>query len=214
MRTITQSSELLLPSSDEEGLALVLLCELAARTCYDSVSRMTPDSHRTLIPSLIASGHESPLEMGDLVYKLVTSRDVMAEITRHRHASFSVQSQRYVTPEKGGDIAFIEPLRILHGEDFDPEWFYAMEDAEEHYFTLLDAGWKREDARKALPNSTATELVMKMNFREARHFFKLRTGKRAYPETRELALTMLSQAKERIPLIFDDIRKERTDTGE
>lgn len=114
--------------------------------------------------------------------ELVTSRDVMAEITRHRLASFCIESQRYVCLT--GDIAFIEPECHKSGDTASAIWRIAMGEAERTYHKLLECGWLPQDARKVLPNSTATRIVMKANLREWRHIFALRTGPAAYPEIR------------------------------
>ena len=83
-----------------------------------------------------------------------------------------------------------------------------MEEAERNYFALLDAGARPEEARGVLPNALKTELVMTMDIREWRHFFRLRTAGRAHPQMRELACMILAGFKERIPVLFDDITQE------
>ena len=99
--------------------------------------------------------------------ELVTSRDVMAELTRHRLASFCIESQRYVC--MNGEIAFILPRFYRKSDEASEFWEFCMSDAEQSYHFLLEKGLKPEDARKILPNSTATHIVMKANIREWRH---------------------------------------------
>lgn len=106
----------------------------------------------------------------------------MAEITRHRLASFAIESQRYVCLT--GDIAFIEPECHEAGDTASAIWRIAIGEAERTYHKLLECGWLPQNARKVLPNSTATKIVMKANLREWRHIFVLRTGPAAYPEIR------------------------------
>lgn len=108
----------------------------------------------------------------------------MAEITRHRLASFAIESQRYVC--MSGQIAFIQPLFYSPGDTDSEFWQRCMEADERAYHDLLNAGCKPEDARKVLPNSTATKIIMKANLREWRHIFGLRMSKAAYPEMRFL----------------------------
>ena len=108
----------------------------------------------------------------------------MAEITRHRLASFAIESQRYVN--LSGDIAFIRPLFYKDGDRATDFWLECMKDAEESYHFMQECGLLPEDARKVLPNSTATRIVMKANLREWRHVFGLRMSKAAYPEMRML----------------------------
>ncbi len=190
------------------------MVEYAGRMCYNSTDKMglTADSSNEFTKKLIKNGHDSPLEFLDIVFNIVTSRDVLAELTRHRIASYAVQSQRYVTPETGEDknIAFIKPEFYLQfdGIHYDRRtniWVNACRVSEEMYYEMLKAGTKKEDARKVLNNSVATELVMKMNARELRHFFSLRTSKAAYPEMRRLAAMMLYEAQ-KIPVIFDEFK--------
>ena len=70
---------------------------------------------------------------------------------------------------------------------------------------LLEAGATPQEARSILPNSLKTELVMTMNLREWRHFFKLRVAKASHPQMREIAIPLLNKFKEMIPVVFDDI---------
>ena len=114
----------------------------------------------------------------------------MAEITRHRLASFAIESQRYVC--MNGDIAFIEPLFYSPGDNDSEFWRSRMEEAEKSYHELLKGGCKPEDARKVLPNSTATRIIMKTNLREWRLIFALRTSNAAYPEMRALMRSRLT----------------------
>ena len=116
---------------------------------------------------LIRRGHLSPLEFADMTVELVTSRDVMAELTRHRLTSFCIESQRYVLQK--GEIAFIQPLFYKEGDVPSKIWRDQMAESEAAYHQLLSAGLLPEDARKVLPNSTATRIVMKANLREWLH---------------------------------------------
>ena len=140
------------------------------------------------------------MEFGDIMYGITTSRDVMAELTRHRLASFAIESQRYVNESKGeGGIKFIRPLFY---KEFDPyysynimqdksyeasrKWDDAMELAEDAYNQLIDMGMKNQDARKVLPNSTACKIIMKVNLRELLHIYDLRSSPAAYPEMKRM----------------------------
>lgn len=87
-----------------------------------------------------------------------------------------------------------------------------MMNAESHYFDLLRSGWQPQQARMVLPMSIKTEIVMKCNLREWRHFFKLRCSTAAHPDIRVLALDLLKQMHEQIPVIFDDLYKEFYDS--
>lgn len=87
-------------------------------------------------------------------------------------------------------------------------WEAAMEDAEIAYKFLISKGKSAQQAREVLPNSTACRIIMKANLREWRHFFTLRCAKTAYPAMRDLAKTMLIQAHDAVPAVFDDLYDE------
>ena len=86
-------------------------------------------------------------------------------------------------------------------------WQDTMANIENDYFNLLNEGWTPEQARSILPNSIKTEIVMTMNLREWRHFFKMRCDKAAHPQMRQIANMILDTFKEKIPVIFNDIEK-------
>lgn len=197
MRIIDQKVTVLYPGTVAEGVNELKRIEAAGRNCWRSEGKTTCNSYRDFIQNLIKRGHESPLEFGSIMFEIVTSRDVMAEITRHRVASFAIQSQRYVDESKTGDIEFIRPLFYKENPD-NPDCAYAdkqfaasmiwrdqMENIEQSYKSMRALGIRNEDARKVLPNSTATRIVMKVNLRELLHIYALRSSNAAYPEMRE-----------------------------
>lgn len=200
MRIIDQSVEVIRPRTLEDGIDRFRCIEIAGRNCWRSEEKITEDSYRRFLETLRTKCHESPMEFGDIMYGITTSRDVMAELTRHRLASFAIESQRYVNESKGeGGIKFIRPLFY---KEFDPyysynimqdkayeasrKWDDAMELAEDAYNQLIDMGMKNQDARKVLPNSTSCKIIMKVNLRELLHIYDLRSSPAAYPEMREL----------------------------
>ena len=201
MRIIEQSVKVLFPRSLDQGIEELKDIEFAGRNCWRSEGRISEDSYKTFIENLRKRGHESPVEFGFIKLSLITSRDVMAELTRHRLVSFAIESQRYVNESKGdGGIKFIKPLFYV---PFDPyyeykadeqsvcyqasrKWEDAMELAEDAYNQMIDMGMKNQDARKVLPNSTACQIVMACNLRELLHIYELRSSPAAYPEMREL----------------------------
>lgn len=200
MRIIDQSVEVIRPRTLDEGIDRFRCIEIAGRNCWRSEEKITEDSYRRFLETLRTKCHESPMEFGDIMYGITTSRDVMAELTRHRLASFAIESQRYVNESKGeGGIKFIRPLFY---KEFDPyysynimqdkayeasrKWDDAMELAEDAYNQLIDMGMKNQDARKVLPNSTSCKIIMKVNLRELLHIYDLRSSPAAYPEMKEL----------------------------
>lgn len=193
MRIGKQKVELLNPQSYEE---LTEKIEIAGRVCYQSEPKGDPEK---FIRMIIKRGHESVLEHGSLTFKVRTNRAIANEIVRHRLASYSQESTRYV---KYDDIEFIPGDRLggSYAEDM-------MTRIEEAYIFLIGQEFKPEEARDILPNATATTLVMTMNFRELRHFLKLRLDKAAHPQIRELAGMILEILKEKYPVFVEDIEK-------
>ena len=209
---ITQQSVKLLKPEPGQGESMLKMCEFAARNCYASQDKMTADSWYRFIQNLIARGHEAPLEFGSMIFDITTSRAVLAEITRHRLASFCVESQRYIQEAKSGNITFIQPewadLDAPEGslyKQMTSAWLNAMHVAEDTYKNLILSGATPEEAREVLPNSTACRIIMKANLREWRSIFKLRCSKAAYPQMRALALQMLTLANKEIPVVFADL---------
>lgn len=212
MKMIDQSVRILYPDSADEGLKAMRRIEYAGRNCYRTQDKITSDSYIGFTERLAQRGHTAPLEFADVMIEITTSRDVMAEITRHRHASFCIQSQRYVTENKTGDIFFIKPLFYIpkDGDKTDAkrwcasrEWEAAMSDAEKAYaFLKHDCSMPSEDARKVLPNSTATVIVMKCNVRELLHILNLRSSSAAYPEMREMIRLLEEQLEQIMPHVL------------
>lgn len=199
MKIIDQSVRVVYPGTLEEGLGELKRIEVAGRNCWRSEGKISDNSYLAFIENLRKRGHESPLEFGSIMLDIITSRDVLAEITRHRLASFAVESQRYVNESKeDGGIKYIRPMFY---KDFNPyynykscdnvyeasrKWDDAMQLSEDAYNQLIEIGMKNQDARKVLPNSTACRIMMKVNLRELLHIYALRSSPAAYPEMREL----------------------------
>ena len=216
MKIIDQSVEVIYPRTLGQGVRELQDIEEAGRNCYDSLKRSTDTSYGPFVRNLLLNGHESPVEFGYIKFKIVTSRDVMAELTRHRIASFCIRSQRYVDESEYGDIEFIKPLFYKDRPD-DPfhayddvrfaasmTWQDTMENIEQAYKHLRDIGMRNEDARKVLPNSTATTIYMACNFRELLHIYKLRSAKSAYPEIRECMRLLKIEVDKILPGFLPD----------
>ena len=213
MKIIEQTHEIL--SLPDQGLELL---ERAGRTCYKSEDKITPDSAERFVEMLVRRGHHAMIEFGDIIVKLVTNRGVTHELVRHRHCSFAQESTRYVKYD--GQMEFIKPVwckNHLLGTwseqapvppDAPPAeqlWLTAMGRAEADYKTLLNAGWKAQQAREILPNSLKTEIVMKANIREWRHVFALRCAKASHPQMIELMRPLLKEVQKKVPIVFDDL---------
>lgn len=199
-----------------DGIEMLKNIEIAGRICYKSEDKITENSSTEFVKRLILSGHESVLEHQSFSVKLVVDRGVSHEIVRHRIASFSQESTRYCNYGKDEHITFIIPC-WFKGEDKEsigkeiggPTWYYSMEQVEEDYnFLVKECNWKPQQARSILPNSLKTEIVVTANLREWRTIFKQRTAKAAHPQMREIMCPLLSELKQIIPVIFDDIKGE------
>lgn len=193
-----------------DGDEILKRIERAGRTCYKSEDKITPESARVFAAHIIKLGHESVLEHEKATVRIVCDRGISHEIVRHRIASYSQESTRYCNYSKdkfSNQITFVEPCfwgsRDQH-EKFSV-WKAAMEAAESSYFQLISLGSTPQEARSVLPNSLKTEIVVTMNMREWRHFFRLRTSTAAHPQMVEIAKPMLAEFKIKIPVIFDDI---------
>ena len=195
MKLIDQSCEII----TEPLLKNLKIIEQAGRTCYDSHDKITFDSYINFIKTLIKSGHHSVLEHSLYTIKFVTSRAMMAELTRHRLCAFSVQSQRYV---KYNDMQIIKP----HGYNSWPiaiKQRYAdlMQNIETYYQFMTAHGVHQQISRGILPQDMATTIIMSCNMRELMHIIKLRTSKAAHPQMRDLITQMLQQLSFSLNLI-------------
>ena len=179
---------------------LITYTPTASGICCDAAAVCTnsKNGYRSLQHSL-ASGHESVLEHAVFTFRVEgLSRAALAQLTRHRLASFSVQSQRYVRI-RGIDLVMPESIR---NSDFYVEAGSLLEDVMNLYQRMVDAGIPCEDARYITPQAVPTALIVTMNARELRHFFKLRCCNRAQWEIRQMADDMLRLCRKAAPEIF------------
>jgi thymidylate synthase (FAD) len=150
----------------------------------------------------------SVLEHEAVSVRIICDRGVSHEIVRHRIASYSQESTRYCNYSKGkfgGEICVIRPCFWQQDSEQYAIWQHAMQCAEDAYNALVAKGAQPQHARSVLPNSLKTEIVVSMNLREWRHFFELRTAPASHPQMREIAMPMLAEFKQRIPVIFDEL---------
>lgn len=196
---------------DFDGQKVLQKIEAAARTCYKSEGKIQEGSAAKLVAGLIKSGHEAMLEHASVTVKFVVDRGISHELVRHRLASFAQESTRYCNYSKddfGSEITFIIPDYLEYKSEGWNIWKESMKQAEDAYFKMLDFGLSPQQARAVLPNSLKTEVVMTANLREWRYFFKLRalgtTGK-PHPQMLEVAVPLLEDMKNLIPVVFDDL---------
>lgn len=179
------------------------LIEYAGRVCYRSKSKGDPAS---FIQARIRDGHESIIEHASATFEISgISRACSHQLVRHRLASYSQESQRYVSMD---NPEWVLPPSIMKDEEALKIWEQFAEKVKEAYRALRARGIAKEDARFVLPNATATRIVVTMNFRELRHFFRVRISPQAQWEIRELAVRMLEIIYPHAPAVFGDLREE------
>lgn len=186
-----------------------LAAALGARLCYSdtdiaSLEEQLAPRAQALVGRLMSYGHFSPIEHASFTFGVEgVSRALLAQLTRHRIASFSVQSQRYVASEAGFDYVLPPAVRAL-GAEAVAEYEKQMETIHGFYAHWLQAGLAAEDARFVLPNAAQTRILFTMNARELRHFLSLRCCMRAQWEIRRLAWAMLGILRREAPALFAD----------
>ncbi len=187
------------------GEIILKRIEECGRTCYQSQGKISKDdtSARRFAANIIRRGHESVLEHCSFTVRFIVDRAIANEIIRHRIASFSQESTRYVNYSDEGPT-FVKPNFFKTKED-EQLWRDTMASLAQTYKTMIEHGMTPQEARCVLPNSLKTELIMTANIREWRHFLKLRTAPAAHPQMRQVACQLLDMCKEKIPVLFDDI---------
>lgn len=177
----------------------------AGHICYagigidDLKKKVSPEYAKKLIKALIESGHESPLEHSSFTFAIEgVSRALTHQLVRHRIASFSQQSQRYV---KEGGFDFIVPPKIKSDKEAYKKFLDAIEYSRKAYDEMLKIA-PAEDARFLLPNACETRIIVTMNARSLYNFFARRCCTRAQWEIRELADKMLFLCREIAPDLF------------
>jgi thymidylate synthase (FAD) len=215
MKIVKQSFEVLSPVCAYSGdwrvdsfIREAKLIETAGRTAYKSEDRITTDSYDKFIRGLIAHGHEAVIEFGSMTVRFITDRGVSHELVRHRICSFVQESTRYCNYSQarfGNAITVIRPSTWEEMSDIARDnWNSAMGDAESGYLAMLEHGATPQQARSVLPNSLKTEVVVRANFREWRHIFRLRAiSKAVHPDMRALMLPLYRECRTLLPCMFD-----------
>jgi thymidylate synthase (FAD) len=186
-----------------------LLCGTAASTTIKSgkpseiLEKMDSETAKQKIRKVTGYGHASVIEHASFTFSVEdVSRAMTHQLVRHRIASYSQQSQRYVTYDTLEK--YVTPPSINGNAQARKTFNDALENVSETYGKLLKMGIPKEDARFILPNAAKTNIIVTMNARELRHFFNLRCCARAQWEIREVAVEMLKQAKKATPILFEN----------
>lgn len=183
----------------------------ACRTCYSAdgaveiFKNITSDNEKklNLIKRIISSGHYSTIEHIQLTFAINNiSRAATHQLVRHRHASFSQKSQRYV---KEADFDYIIPSAIERKPELLEKFTKHMESVSKLYADFIEAGIKKEDARAILPNATASSIVCSLNLRELIHLANLRLCTRAQAEIRSCVSKMCKLVIEKEPWLSEHL---------
>ena len=185
--------------------------EQAGRTCYKSEGNVKKNSAEEFVRMIISNGHESVLEHGLLSVKLTTNRAIANELVRHRIASYSQESTRYVNYGKRNGFSFISQNYSKISEEnkntVKDILSQTMEIIEESYDLIFKLTKSTDIARDILPLGLSSDISVSMNLRSWRHFFKLRLEKVAHPMIRDLARKILDMFREKgYSIFFEDVK--------
>ena len=179
------------------------LLEHAGRVCYRSAGRGDPGR---FLRARVREGHESIIEHATATFEISgISRACSHQLVRHRVASYSQESQRYVSMS---DPEWVLPPAVEGDPKARAIWDGFAEEVKTTYQALRELGVRKEDARFALPNAAATRIVVTMNFRELLHVFRIRISPAAQWEIRAACVCMLELISPHAPSVFGDLRAE------
>jgi thymidylate synthase (FAD) len=206
--------------------------EAAARISHRSEDGQTTDTAERFVRAVVLQhGDWSVVEHVSASVEFVVDRGITHEIVRHRIASYTQESTRFVNYVKKLPPSFIYPKpdvacpQCLVGEEvrkrdslggnwghdnllkcqYDTAWLRAIAEVEETYKNLLAKGWRPQEARSIFPNALASKILMTCNLRSWRHFFLMRTSKEAHPQMRQVAIPLLADFQRLVPVLFEDI---------
>lgn len=186
-----------------DGVAMLKRIELYGRTCYQSESENNADTAILFVKKLIENGHESVLEHEKITVKIICDRGISHELVRHRLASYTQESTRYVDYN---NIEVIEPSGMSGKAR--SVWEQSMQKCEDDYKTLRELKVPKQIARSVLPTCLKTEVVMTANLRDWRHILALRASRKAHPDMQTIAYMILDKFRLFIPVVFDGIGGE------
>lgn len=195
-----------------DGKDIMKKIEKACRTCYRSEGSITEESYKRLLNNCITRGHESVLEHEKITVRMCVDIGVYKDLTRHRVASFSIESTRYCNYGKDkfeNEIKFIKPCNIEENTELYKKWKETLQIIEKEYLEMAELGATPDQMRMILPHSTSAEVVMTANIREWKHVLELRTTKFVHPSVRQVMIPLLLLFKKEMPEIFDKIEYDQ-----
>lgn len=192
------------------GYEITKVLEQVARTCYKSHDKITDDgvSAIKLLRALAAAGHGAMFEHYSITMSYVSNIAAYKDLTRHRPASYAIESTRWCNYSKGkfgNEIKFLDPIEIPKDSLKYQVWLNAMQQAEDNYITLASMGAKPDELSLLLPQSTAAEFNITANLREWEHIFNLRAVGHSRPCVKQIMIPTLKLFHSKIPVIFDAV---------
>jgi len=186
------------------------LIEHAGRICYRSQGGGTPKATARFIRQRVEEGHESIIEHSSASFEISgISRSCSHQLVRHRLASYSQESQRYVDMS---DPEWVIPPDIAADPEALAIWEASLSQTQQAYQQLRARGIRKEDARFLLPNAAATRLIMTANYRELLHLFRIRISPQAQWEICQVAIRMLEAVYAQAPNVFGSVREQLRQT--
>ena len=192
-----------------EPLRIMRNIEKACRTCYRSEDKISDDSYKNLLKNCINRGHESVLEHEKITIRMICDIGVYKDLTRHRIASFSIESTRYCNYSKDkfdNQVGFIQPCNIDVGTDEYAHWLNVMNIINNTYNEMSRIGCTPDQMRMILPHSTAAKVTMTANIREWKHILELRATKYAHPSVQQVMIPLLRYFQQTMPEIFNSVK--------
>lgn len=191
-----------------DGKTIMKRIEKACRICYRSEGSITEDSYKKLLTNCINRGHESVLEHEKITVRLVCDIGAYKDLTRHRFASWSIESTRYCNYGKDkfdNELKFIDPCNMEKDSELYNHWEKAMEAIEKEYLAMSNEGATVDQLRLLLSHSAAATLTMTANIREWKHILSLRASKESHPSIQQLMIPILLLFKKEMPEIFESV---------
>lgn len=213
------------------GKDLLRKIEALGRISHRTEEAQTLDSFDRFIRThVLGHGDWSIVEHANVTVEMVVDRGVQQELTRHRLASYTIESTRFVNYEKRMKPSFIYPqVGIIcpicedgdeptindgenwkHGEDlciYRPSWLNAIDSCESEYMSLIkNDGWRPQEARSVFPLALSSKIAITCNLRNWRHLFIMRTTTETHPQFRQVFIPLLQEFQDNIPILFEDIQ--------
>jgi len=221
-----------------EALARIEWCARISHRSEDAADSSDSDKTKRFIKSVVIEhGDWSVVEHVSASVDMLVDRGITHELVRHRLASYTQESTRFVNYEKKMLPSFIYPKpdiecsRCLAGDEskrlsvhddhwmhetsgcvescpYDETWLSGVAHCERVYIGLLKKGWRPQEARSVFPNALASRIVVTTNLRNWRHLFIMRTTKEAHPQMRQVMIPLLTEFTAHVPLLFADIQPD------